>query len=390
MIQKNDTIAREVPKLIEAIYAYQGPREGLENRLELLLKTLPESKPSVQATQPIPKAQPKPMLHSEPIDPEFTSSLPPAGIERDGNHCPENSMAQLLAGAPHLIPECLKPTMNSVHLAQTQGGSVPDTFGPEFRNIAGALLDGQDRKDWEAENSFDSTSLVDVLTPLSYIIENAGQSIQYKKSMTDQGVTYENGKHSDTMVRLDMSRDEPFQTKFKGAFHQEVKDGLATGSMKFVDPPSDLVIVANRQIHSENGTQKKVSTPIQDVPEELVVDSELTADGRGALYEISSCIIHSGDDNRGHYTTLRKVGDTWYHIDDAQVLEVDNPEKYLSRGYVFHYRKIETPEITAQEEHTEIEEEASFTCYDLLKSIWASVWKPFEVINQTIQEKKDV
>ncbi len=211
--------------------------------------------------------------------------------------------------------------------------------------------------------------------------------------MTEQGVTHENGEHTDTMVRLDMSRDEPFETKFKDAFQQVVKDGLASESLKFVDPPSDLVIAANRQIHSENGTQKKVSTPIKGVPEELVVDSELTEDGRSALYEISSCIIHSGDDNRGHYTTLRKVGDTWYHIDDAQVLQVENPEKYLSQGYVFHYRKIEEPEISFPIEEPEIailNQEPSFTCYGILKSIWASVWKPFGIIDQSMQEKKDV
>jgi len=363
--QKAQTYISKLVELIEtASTIYPDEETALNAKLQSLLNRV---------------SQPEVNQQGGGISSEDASFLPPAGIVREGSHCSENSIAQLLVGAPDLIPECLRPKMNAVHSAQVHGHSVPKTFGPEFRQIVGKLL---------PVYSLDGSSQNDVIDPLSRIIEEADKEIHFQRTI-EYPDEFSSGEESDTMIRLDMSKGEPFSEKFLQTFHTEVEGGPRK-SLKFTEAPSDLVVAANRQIHSEDGTQVKVSRPIQDVPQELVVDSELTVDEKGALYEITGCIIHSGTDDDGHYTVLRKVGDTWYHIDDDRVEEITNPEELLSHGYVFHYRKIETPEISAQEEHFEIEEEASFTCYDILKSIWASVWKPFEVIDQTLQEKKDV
>lgn len=326
-----------------------------------------------------------------------TKPLPIRGIENTSNHCPDNAIAQLLAGAPNFLSKLPQLKLIQFEMENATTLVVDSSFGPNFRQFLGSLLTDKDREDWLKENGFSSQTQVDVLAPLSSIIDKAGQTIQFKKYTTAREITFENGTETaqemtfesgekkDAMIHLDMSRDESFRDesfmdKFENTFQQYTYGGAEKESFKFIDAPSDLVIAANRQVHAFNNSQQKKSTSIQDVPQVLSVKPELTVNNQGAKYEITGCIIHGGTDNSGHYTALRKVGDTWYYINDSVVEEVPNPQDYLSKGYVFHYQKVEY----------ETAEESTFTCYDILKSIWASVWKPFQTIDEEARSKKDV
>jgi hypothetical protein len=82
--------------------------------------------------------------------------------------------------------------------------------------------------------------------------------------------------------------------------------------------------------HTDPATQRKIHGTITHVPLQLIIGP--------VHYRLQGCVIHSGEENNGHYTYLKRVGDIWYHIDDAKVKPIANPEALLSRGCIFNYQ----------------------------------------------------
>ena len=76
----------------------------------------------------------------------------------------------------------------------------------------------------------------------------------------------------------------------------------------------------------------------QDAPQGAPQGAERSAP---AGYALSSVVVHNGaSTNCGHYTTLRRRGEQWWHCNDASVVAVDAEAPQRCEAYLLCYERI--------------------------------------------------
>ncbi|NGX47031.1 MAG: hypothetical protein K1000chlam3_00400 [Chlamydiae bacterium] len=296
-------------------------------------------------------------LSAETVRPETMQKLPPAGINRNAGemHCGDNSIGQLLASAPSIAIKImnrdpdLKKLIQMIYQAQIDGSTVPANFGKDMRRKIGDLLSHADLIEWTAERSDSSDTQIDILSPLQHIFEKAGFDYRFLQEVEQNGdkriLKDENTDkprlQTEFSIDLDLSKGSRDFQELLDAFFIDSPEGGFTKRLKFTEAPQDLVIAAMR--YSFLAQQHKIMDSIENVPEVFKLQPAYTQYNQDVNYELTGCAIHHGDLGGGHYTYLRKSGNTWYHIDDATVTEVKDPRSLIEKGYIYHFQKTEDP-----------------------------------------------
>ncbi len=288
--------------------------------------------------------------------PEVMKDLPPTGIRRLGQNCGLNALGQLFAGAWRIAskidPESdLGKLIQSIYAAQESDTAVNPSFGIALRGWIGASLSYGAARDWKTEGNSSNTKQIDVLDPLHRILEEADVGFELTQTREFGGLELEEEEKREpekhTSVQLQLSTDKLDFPTLLDAFFQNVTDRDLAIKKQFTKAPDDLIIEAQRffQVPMESGEfiPAKEGSDLQNVPTRYPLPPKYTVNNENSEYELTGCIIHSGTIDGGHYTYLRRVGETWYYIDDAKVTEVKDPSPYIAQGYVYHYEKISAP-----------------------------------------------
>ncbi|NGX26490.1 MAG: hypothetical protein K940chlam6_00413 [Chlamydiae bacterium] len=337
--------------------------------------------------------------------------LPPARIHRNANNCGLNTIGQFLAGAPTIASMCsnrdpeLKKLIQMIYSAQETGNTVSNNFGTTLRKKIGMLLKDKDLIEWAQDQSYSDNTQIDILIPLQHILEKAGFKYSFiqereekgKKSFLLDDNTGEKRLQTEFSVDLDLtngSRD--FQELLDAFFIQMPEEAhLDKKIYKFTEAPQDLVIAARR--FGYVGEQHKISDSIQNVPEVFKLQPAYTQYGQDVNYELTGCAIHEGKGLvGGHYTYLRKSGNTWYHIDDATVTEVKDPRLLIEKGYIYHFQKTEAPVSSFSKMQNGGENELITDVIWTLQKTSQIAWWVFQTLfsyildsNKSLEAKKD-
>ncbi len=290
--------------------------------------------------------------------PEVMKNLPPTGIRRLGQNCGLNALGQLFAGAwriaSNIDPQSdLGKLIQSIYAAQVGNTAVNLSFGINLRGWIGANLSDGAATDWKTEGNSLNTKQIDVLAPLHQMLEEADVGFELISTMKVGGYELEEEKErkpeKHSSIQLQLSTGElNFERLLTSFFINNVEDGREKHS-QFIKAPDDLIIEAQRffQVPMESGEfiPAKEESDLKNVPTRFTLPSKYTVNNENSDYKLTGCIIHSGTLGGGHYTCLRRVGDTWYHINDSKVIEVKGGElsAMIAQGYVYHYEKISAP-----------------------------------------------
>lgn len=272
--------------------------------------------------------------------PELVKDLAPVGIPNGGANCWANAIIQLIANAPGLARQVLgrrnnaackelAPLIQNYYETQLSAkGVARDVNSQTLRRSLGNV----------PRSVF---AQVDASMGLQGIFGMIGfQYDLHEEYHTELGAGYEDfieeGTRKEPLIQLNMaSKGRTFKDLFASFFSAQADDGRKIKTT-FEKAPNDLVIQAQRTGQARN-------SPIEGIPEQFQLPSEYTRWNETAHYEITGCMIHLGEDNRGHYIALEKKADGWYLANDTNVSKVSNEEatRLLGQGYVFHYRKVE-------------------------------------------------
>lgn len=322
------------------------------------------------------------------ISPEIMGEIPPVGIRNSGNNCCFNALGQFLAGAPGLASIIIKrrPRLGKLiqefYDAQIHGNVVSETFGRRFRNWITDHLSEINQKKWIAENNHRDTQ-VDVMEILHTVFEQAGIEYTFTQEIEDSHGTYplldqktgnlRTEKHDAIEIYLP-GEEKTFLDLLDTFFETKMSDSGKIKRSKFEKAPEDLIVSTFRFGYSR-GKSYKTQLAVKDVPSEFFLSDKYTQENQEIPYQLTGCIIHNGSEKGGHYTYLRRVGDTWYLIDDAKVKEIANPTPYLEQGYVFHYQKAAEEDLHFVEGHSKENfslQTAARYLYHLVVSLWGS------------------
>jgi hypothetical protein len=267
------------------------------------------------------------------------NTYPPIGIANAGSNCWANAFLQVILNADI-------DTSGSAPLQAAQAGYRTAQLlghllarGTDSQAIRKALPTASDRVHVQEDVStaFEHfLSSIGMDTPLEQTVETRmrghnGDLLQ-KSSNTQQT--------RESLLKFPLIEGHNFETLFGSTFKYDSEDDHGF-DVKLMATPDNLFMQAVR--FNFGASAAKDNTLIQEVPEMLVMPKERIKDGQAdELYELKSCIIHTGDNlNSGHYVTLVKKPTGWYLVDDAQTRKVSADEltSLLAQGYIFHYGK---------------------------------------------------
>jgi len=355
--ETNDqTRATQAIKQLGAIAEYATAKDvrTLENMQGDLQARVTEMSASASASAAAAVAPPAP-AHMEGIDPSAMAQIPPTGLQNAHSNCALLSAAQLLAGAPRLAQNImakdpvLRSLFQQVYQAQAEGQLVGEKLGDALRARVGELLardgigPGSAYAEWILEGNTSNTKQPDILPVLHALLDAGG--------LTHQFVTECNGAtliddetggpriETEASLGLDLSGGERgLLNLLYHYFVNTAADSGQTTRKQFITAPDDLVLSTHR--YGFEGGGHKIGDNLV-VPEDFVLCPEFTQQRETVRYELESCAIHHGaDGEQGHYTCLRKVGETWYLANDDDVQVVRDPRPFMAQGYVFHYQKV--------------------------------------------------
>lgn len=283
-------------------------------------------------------AQPM-VLSGADIHPNVMRELAPVGIiNSGGNDCWANATLQFLANSipskifAHRGGKCrvIVAELQKLYDAQMTGKSVSTVDSQAIRR------DLKPRSGHKQEEAFEA---------LQGLLDRIGFGFHIDTGIYYKGALIEGREHSavEPMLRFDITSPKPeFNELLANVFTTPVTYDKApmTKKTQFRHAPDDLIIHAKRYHHNDS--------KIQGIPEDFELESEHTAyNEQGVHYELTSCIIHSGKDNSGHYICLVKKPDGWYRANDSRATKLSNKDAHelLKDGYIFHYRKhiVEKP-----------------------------------------------
>jgi len=283
------------------------------------------------------------------------AQIPPAGLKNAHSNCALLSAAQLLAGAPRLAQNImakdpvLRSLFQQVYQAQAEGQLVGKKLGDALRARVGELLardgigPGSAYAEWIREGNTSNTKQPDILPVLHALLDAGGLTHQFVTACN--GATLIDDKtgapriETEASLGLDLSGGERgLLNLLDHYFVNTAADSGQTTRKQFITAPNDLVLSAHRYGFGSGG--HKIGDNLV-VPEDFVLCPEFTQQRETVRYELESCAIHHGaDGEQGHYTCLRKVGETWYLANDDDVQVVRDPRPFMAQGYVFHYQKV--------------------------------------------------
>jgi len=285
-------------------------------------------------------AQPK-VLSAADIHPNVMREFAPVGIfNRGGNDCWANATLQFLANTipskvfAHRGGKCrvIVAELQKLFDAQITGKSVSAVDSQVIRK------DLKPRSGHRQEEAFEA---------LQGLLDRIGFGFHIDTKIVAAGAAIKAREHSiiEPMLRFDIDSAKPqFNDLLAKFFNHPVEyDGQPMmKKTQFRHAPDDLIIHAKRYQHKD--------AKIQGIPENFELGAEHTAyDEQGVHYELTSCIIHSGKDNSGHYICLVKKPDGWYRANDSLATKLTNKDAHelLKDGYIFHYRKhiVEKPAV---------------------------------------------
>lgn len=261
-----------------------------------------------------------------------------SGIEnRGGNDCWANAILQFLANS---IPvkifaqsgkcKVIVTELQKLYDAQLTGQSVSVVDSRAIRE------DLKPKSGQRQEEAFEA--LLGLLDRIRF-----GFHIDTEMHAAGACIKRREHREAETMLRLDINSPNPHFNDLLGNYFShsaEYDKQPMTKKTQFRHAPDDLIIHAKRYQHKD--------AKIQGIPEDFELSPEHTTfNEQGVHYELTSCIIHSGKDNSGHYICLVKKPDGWYCANDSRVRKLSNEEAHalLKDGYIFHYRKhvVERP-----------------------------------------------
>ncbi len=115
------------------------------------------------------------------------------------------------------------------------------------------------------------------------------------------------------------------------------KNTEATKEVTFCRLPQYLIININR-FNDTHGTLSKNKKNIQFPLENLEMKCFSGIPSDVVKYKINSIILHHGNDiSYGHYTTIISRKNKWYHINDEDVQEINNPLSETGNTYILLY-----------------------------------------------------
>lgn len=369
--------------------------ENLQVLLENRIREMPSGRSSAASASPV----------AATISPSGMKDLPPVGIIRNPReqYCGDITIGQFLVGAERIASKLAESDLGGlirkIKVAQASGKPVDSSFGEAMRRYFGGKSD--------------SSEPIDVLEPLHQILEKADVGFYLTPvTVLKDGITRlpegrDEEVEKERYVSLQLSTKERNFTKlFELPFNLPSAEGSPLlRHSQFKETPEDLIVEVQR--FKRVGTiRTKVNDPLQEVPQRFALDPKFTQSGSSDEYRLSGCILHNGktlDDGDGHYIFLRRVGDTWYHIDDASVTRVEDPSALIAQAYVYHFEKIAAPSSSAEVSRGEPgpiairQKSLSETCLEY--TIWAigslasllfNVIKiPAQQINIALRAKKD-
>lgn len=155
------------------------------------------------------------------------------------------------------------------------------------------------------------------------------------------------------------------KTQFDG--YNVSEDGVKMDVIKYQQIkkiPQVLVIHLKRfQYNPHEKKRIKLNDPF-DFPEDLDMSKYLTDPNQDALYTLHGTVIHCGEANAGHYTSLIKISNKWYNFNDIEITEMQKSQvNELSNGstserssayllfYVLNNAKIEFTDKNNQQQN---------------------------------------
>lgn len=282
--------------------------------------------------------------------PVVMKEFPPAGIENASANCWANSIIQFLTNAPMIATQifankngpcsALTFLIQTYYQAQLEGKPLADKVDSQVLRLS---LSNVPKSVHEH---------VCVGQGLEEIFDHAGfqyEMQQEYRSKNGLSTTFPQGIQ---MIDLDLvtpTRD--FKKLFADFFTTQMEEG-SSKTLKFVTPPDDLVIKALRYGQQGVGKAfggKAIKDAITGIPEQLELPKEYTLMNDAVQYELTGCMVQSGNLNGGHYVCLLKKGADWYLMNDSSknILNKEEVAEYLKKGYFFLYNKISHSAIAA-------------------------------------------
>ena len=104
---------------------------------------------------------------------------------------------------------------------------------------------------------------------------------------------------------------------------------VASKRLSIIEWPNNLIIILKRFTQDGNRLQKNN----QQIEIPLVWRKN---------YYLYSAIIHSGNLNGGHYTSVGLKDNVWYHYNDSNVSRVNNNDiqNYINNAYILYYNLL--------------------------------------------------
>ena len=288
------------------------------------------------------------------VHPQFMKDFAPVGLRnRAGADCWANSLLQLLLNSPYTsqrilarrnravnqeIPAQISTMVQNYYKAQLEAEPIADSVDTR---ILRQLCPGIEKQIDIHSDPYDG--FVDVL-------RNIGMDYIFTQKF-DNGhgmVLKSETPRNEPLIQLNlMTPKSQFSDLLDNFFCDTVEYNHVdvTRHSRIEQPPQDLLIQAQRFGQNEKGFFK-VTKPIEGIPNIFKLNRNYTKYNEEVNYELTGCIIHwniEGTVNGGHYTSLIKKQDQWYHINDSVVAKISDEEasKLLKQGYIFQYQKTD-------------------------------------------------
>lgn len=366
--------ARDLNPLYAAFVKETNPEDVLDgqNRIGLALQKIRSLEPGIDLSDVERKVEKKVQSLFQANEVAFSEAKAPSdpqaprGIVNAGANCWANSLIHMLVGSESMMRKialCEDPRVRKIAciLEAFQAGKKIDSqaFRLAIVSLATRKVDGIPAS---------ASAQIDVIQAYQLLFDLLDDKLVFDRTRADpladnaeEAMTQE----TTTEIDFDLQNNTRFREMFD-AFFVTPRDDARFTLKKLTSAPDDLVFQARRFAYDLERGQIKLKTPIQGVPQEFSLAPERTSDGIGADYTFSSCIIHIGDSpsKGGHYVTLEKRGDTFFHINDESVFRWEegqwvliegheernpihnpaalapDPEGMMAQGYLFHYAKV--------------------------------------------------
>ncbi len=280
----------------------------------------------------------------------------PAGLERAGNNCWANALGQLCTAFPsygngvsHI--GAFAAFINQYREALEQSQVVAKQANSQ--NLREALhaknADAIAKNCWRQEDCGEALMLA-----MESANNRAAQTlIQGILPQTPFFVLEkQNIRHGGAVEQLPPEPGFLLPVTLRGhrnlSFEQLVRRSLIATNPEFVQKrrfhtaPEEILFQMNRFMNRGDITYK-ITDPIEAIPATYRLSDISVTDGQGANYDCDFIIEHVGQTPRsGHYISYRKVGATWWCMDDASVKPITEEEarSARSRAYLVHYSRI--------------------------------------------------